>query len=268
MEADYFDRENAKAGILWQGVSGFEFATLGKMANDFSTRRERAMAIAAMGGFTLIELLVVIAIIALLASLLMPAMGRVRREVEVSQCTSNMRQISHAFQFYLQDHNNRLMQRYYYGTGYGYDELLIPYLDAGTTVNTSTIAKKIFTCPAQKEVDYPAQPGYGMNWYYDNQMVTLLDRPAETVLLAETLGGGVGSHRADPLNGEGSIGQLDDTRHDGRANYLFFDGHISFMMYQDTLTPANLWGTDYGDHGEESPAGGGNTDNQGTQMGN
>jgi general secretion pathway protein G len=238
------------------------------MANDLSTRRERVAPVKAAGGFTLIELLVVIGIIAILAALLMPVLGKVKREAQLSQCTSNIRQISHAFQFYLQDHNNRLMQRYYYGTGYGYDQLLIPYLDAGTTVETSSIAKKIFTCPSQKEVDYPAQPGYGMNWYYDNQMVTLVDRPANTVLLAETLGGGVGSHRADPTNTEGSIGQLDDTRHDGRANYLFFDGHISFMLYQDTLTPENLWGTDYGEHGVATPAGGGNTENQGTEQGN
>ena len=205
------------------------------------------------GGFTLIELLVVIAIIALLASLLLPAMAKVRREVELSQCTSNMRQISSAFHLYLQDHGNRLMQRYYYGTGYGYDEMLLAYLDPGTTVSTSSIAKKIFTCPAQKEIDYPAQPGYGMNWYYDNTMVTLIDQPSQVVLLAETLGGGVGSHRADPQNISGSIGALDDTRHDGRANYLFFDGHISFMYYADTLNPVNLWGTDYNNHGVQSP---------------
>jgi prepilin-type processing-associated H-X9-DG protein/prepilin-type N-terminal cleavage/methylation domain-containing protein len=202
--------------------------------------------------FTLIELLVVIAIIAVLAALLLPAANEARRKVQVSQCANNMRQISHAFQLYLQDHNNRMMQRYY-DAGYGYDELLLPYLDPGATVETSSLAKKIFTCPSQSVNDYPNQPGYGMNWYYDNTMVTLVDRPAETVMVAETLGGGDGSHRADGRNMEGDIGQLDDKRHDGRANYLFFDGHVSFMLYSETLEPANLWGTDYGNHDLESP---------------
>jgi prepilin-type processing-associated H-X9-DG protein/prepilin-type N-terminal cleavage/methylation domain-containing protein len=209
--------------------------------------------------FTLIELLVVIGIIAILAALLLPAVSKIRRQSQVTQCTNNMRQISHAFQFYLQDHSNRMPQRYYYGTGYGYDLLLIPYLDPNGTVDTSTLAKKIFTCPSQKVNIYPSQPGYGMNWYYDNTMVTLVTQPSQTVMAAETLGGGDGSHRADGRNMPGDIGQLDDQRHDGRANYLFFDGHVAFMLYSETLTPANLWGTDYGNHDISSPDGGGAT---------
>jgi prepilin-type N-terminal cleavage/methylation domain-containing protein len=60
--------------------------------------------------FTLIELLVVIAIIALLMSILMPALSRVRRQARTVTCLSKLKQWGLFFAMYAEDHNGRFMQ--------------------------------------------------------------------------------------------------------------------------------------------------------------
>lgn len=77
-------------------------------------------------GFTLIELLVVIAIIALLVSILMPALGKAKEQAKAVACMSNQKQIVTAFKLYTSDWDGRIM-------GMEYDERywfnqIAPYL--------------------------------------------------------------------------------------------------------------------------------------------
>jgi prepilin-type N-terminal cleavage/methylation domain-containing protein len=67
--------------------------------------------------FTLIELLVVISIIAILAGMLLPAVGSVREAARTATCQSNLRQVAMGVQAYAEANNGLLVPAY---RGYDY----------------------------------------------------------------------------------------------------------------------------------------------------
>lgn len=69
-------------------------------------------------GFTLVELLVVIGIIALLISILLPALNKVRQSASQLQCSSNMRQVAMSIIMYTNAHKGTLPYQGDWGTNY------------------------------------------------------------------------------------------------------------------------------------------------------
>jgi prepilin-type N-terminal cleavage/methylation domain-containing protein len=121
-------------------------------------------------GFTLIELLVVIAIIALLLSILIPTLSKVRQQAKKRVCQSNLRQQTYAFKMYVDDYDDSFPTSpgYYYAWGgkqgteiEGYSpnlqpyfraRLLNPYIGRKEEVDTQDEDSnlKVFMCPADR----------------------------------------------------------------------------------------------------------------------
>ncbi|QDT16063.1 DUF1559 domain-containing protein [Alienimonas californiensis] len=118
-------------------------------------------------GFTLIELLVVIAIIAILVSLLLPAVQQAREAARRSQCQNNLKQIGLAMHNFHGTHDkfpagygfNKIENKANWRKAWGWGAHLLPYMDEPTLYRVLDVGRREFdeALPGNNSSSWPAE---------------------------------------------------------------------------------------------------------------
>jgi prepilin-type N-terminal cleavage/methylation domain-containing protein/prepilin-type processing-associated H-X9-DG protein len=223
-------------------------------------------------GFTLVELLVVIGIIALLISILMPALSKAREQANAVKCLSNQRNLGSALVLFTQEQKGYLPKAWFNDAPYpggpswrfvppkiGWDYVLLQYLGNN---------REIFRCPADEPGEFRGGDAYAggdsdripasyrINISHQHAF-GVPDVPAIRPLYATKLSKLKNSSRAimffDGANEPprwhhvatweiSPFGQVRKNfknnvgwnKHRGRANYTFADGHAESLLWEET----------------------------------
>jgi prepilin-type processing-associated H-X9-DG protein len=179
---------------------------------------------------------VVIAIIAILASMLLPALGKAREKARTISCASNFKQLGVCVQLYASD-NVEYLPLYNWGK-YTYQDALVAYIQSDASWNwgwsaaTTATVKKLFQCQAGvseiyygQNIAYNTRVGfkhatYGYPTYpsYGPARITI-KRLSERYLMSEIKKGAFG------FDGAGLLSY----RHGNRINILFADSHVAAL---------------------------------------
>jgi len=219
--------------------------------------------------FTLIELLVVIAIIAILASMILPALGRAKESAKRISCMNQMRQLGVSLKIYLDENEGYFPPRLWttntwpsrLKASFG-DPSILHCPDDGPTPATFTGSPDPVDLAPRSYIingwnDYFKSLGDDIWSRYDAGDASLamsqnvITHPADTIVFGEK------AYDADDYfmdyENYDDLLRLDQSKHSGTqkdsngnsgggSNHVFTDGSVRFLKFGRAFNPLDLWG--------------------------
>lgn len=213
--------------------------------------------------FTLIELLVVVAIIAILASMLLPALTRAQERAHIASCQSNVKQLASGAIAYTIDYNDfmPLSNQSANWESVSRDEPywiseIYPYVGAGEyklPVPNDFVLAGVFNCPSASEKEVKTinditWSSYGYPWmfgdanlnssqpttkWYAARKTTKIGHPSQQGVFIDIDNYRRAGWQDDRLDRYDAWEYLPLGRHDGQTTHSYIDGHVRTKKFPD-----------------------------------
>lgn len=204
----------------------------------------------------MVELLLVLLVIFILGTLLFAAVAQARKTACATRCANQLRQITLAVHLYASDYQQALPRTSHSAFLYGqlpWSRALATYFGSAAATWTN-LFEGVYRCPSKTGSGLWS---YGMSVYFElspdyddyigspatwNRVEQVL-HPTTTILLAE-VPGSIDHLMVHFWTTPADATDVASTRHRGRANYAFVDGHVELLRFGQTYAPSegkDMW---------------------------